>query len=217
MSPLQAQCQPWRRSSRNWTISHCVARWPRRPADRPWDSAAVAAIALTELARQGRPRGPGRDGLAVEPMGASANAARMGAPLPTQPAPPSRSPRTHPEEKAKAGSTPSSCPQSDLEGAVPSRVNRAAIETGLLAALALGRDRRVHRLPGLALPARITCTSTQKLSWPRHIGPTVRRPPTTTSNPWTNGLKTTRTANRPKKWRDQMLLEDVRGWSGLCP
>jgi serine/threonine protein kinase len=106
-----------------------VSLMAKAPVDRPWDSAAVG-VKLTELrdkAERGAPvamvwpsNGP-----------SSATPARAGAPGDADSSAVASSARTR-KKKTKAGSTRSSRSQSDADGG-SSRINRATIETGLLA------------------------------------------------------------------------------------
>jgi eukaryotic-like serine/threonine-protein kinase len=105
-----------------------VSLMAKSPADRPWDSAAVAAK-LTEL-RDKAERGASVAMVWPSSGPSAAKPKRAGAPAEDVDSAVASPERTR-KKKAKAGSTRSNRSRSDLEGG-SSSINRATIETGLL-------------------------------------------------------------------------------------
>jgi eukaryotic-like serine/threonine-protein kinase len=182
-----------------------VALMAKAPADRPWDSAAVAAK-LTEL-RDKADRGAPVAMVWPSSDGASAKRSHGGSPADAVSSAIGSPERTR-KKKAKASSTRSNRSRSDLEGG-PSRVNRAAIETGLLALalVAIGGFIAYLVWPPSAeylfKHAEVLMASSRRADRLTALEEYIK--------PLDERFKDHEYREQTQKWRDQILLEDAEG------
>ncbi len=181
-----------------------VSLMAKSPADRPWDSAAVAAK-LTEL-RDKAERGAPVAMVWPSSGPPSATPARAGAPAEDV-----GSPERARKKKGKAGSTRSNRSRSDLEGG-SSRINRATIETGLLALalVAIGGFIAFLVWPPSAeylfKHAEPLMASGSRSDWDRALNDCII--------PLDERFKDHPYHEQTRKWRDKILLDEAEKRAG---